>query len=393
MTALVARRAPRWGAVAGRSTLVLVVALALVTPLATLLYDLVGPSLYLARNLSASQPAMVVLVAIVACELARRVPGRAAIAIAAVGIAGLGLIVVRSLDPDTTGPPTRRPRATSRRSRAPTPSSSSPAAHARQPPRALAAAALPQRPAPAVPLRRRATPGVAGRPRRRQRLLRGAGRGGAAARARLRPHARRRPGAPHPGGRAEQPAARARHADLPRLRHGDRAAPERRGGGEISEGTIDWTFGSGVPIEQGAAEGAAGVTPVPGGADLAGWAVDSRTGRPADWILVFSDDRLVAVTALGAMSLAARRARGAPAELSGFAMRMVGEGLEPDALRVVAVTGDRAGTSRSARAPTAANPAGRRRGGAARRCPATDASTTATITTVLTGPMYRSTRS
>ena len=59
-------------------------------------------------------------------------------------------------------------------------------------------------------------------------------------------------------------------------------------------------------------EGAAGVTPAPGGADLAGWAVDGRTGRPADWVLVFQDDRLVAVTGLGLVSEAARRAGGDP---------------------------------------------------------------------------------
>ena len=112
--------------------------------------------------------------------------------------------------------------------------------------------------------------------------------------------------------------------------------------GELAGDTLDWTFGSDLPIEQGAVEGTASVTPAPGGADIAGWAVDSR-GRPADWILVFSGDRLVAVTALGAVSAAARAERGAPAELSGFAMRMAGEGLEPDALRVVAVAGERAG--------------------------------------------------
>jgi len=112
--------------------------------------------------------------------------------------------------------------------------------------------------------------------------------------------------------------------------------------GRISGDRIDWTFGSGVRVVPGAAEGALTVTPSPGAVDIAGWAVDDGTGRPADWILVFSGDRLVAVTALGAGSAAARDARGPGAERAGFAMRVTGD-VAPGDLRFVAVTGDRAG--------------------------------------------------
>jgi 4-amino-4-deoxy-L-arabinose transferase-like glycosyltransferase len=344
LASLVARRPPRRGGAPGRSTLVLVVALAVITPLGTLLYGLAGPSLYLARNLSASQPAMVVLVALVACAFARRVPGRAAVPLAAVAFAGLALVAGRSLDPVNDRPPYTKAASHLEAIAGADPVIEEPGfldsnQRLRQTPLQLYLRG------PHPLYRNAGAPPAAWQQARdggsvyfvapvEEALLPLLGLDRVPADAQAR---RNQVGGPN---------------NLLRVRSMrifpgfDPVVVQRLSGeiqGKISGDTLDWTFGSGLPIEPGSVDGTAGVAPAPGGADIAGWAVDSRTGRPADWILVFSGDRLVAVTGLGAVSPAARDERGAPAELSGFAMRMTGEGLDPDALRVVAVAGKRAG--------------------------------------------------
>ena len=343
VAALVARRRPRWGRSPGRTALVLVVALAVATPVGTLLYGLVGPSLYLARNLSASQPAMLVLIALAACELARRVPGRVAAGLGAVAVTGLVLVAARSLDPDDDRPPYRKAAEyiDADSDSAPVIEQAGLIGNDR-----LSRTLLPlyldgDRPLYAYDT---APPSAWQRARDGGSVffaapiedvllhLLGADRIPEDVQAR-----RNLVGGPNNMLRVRET----------RIFPGfDPVVVQRLSGevqGQLAGERIDWTFGSGVPVEQGAVEGAAGVTPAPGGADLAGWAVDGRTGRPADWVLVFHDDRLVAVTGLGIVSEAARREGGDPALLSGFAMRMAGEGLEPEALRVVAVAGDRAG--------------------------------------------------
>ena len=344
VAALVARRPARRGGAPERSVVVLVVALAVATPLATLLYGLVGPSLYLARNLQASQPAMVVLVALVVCGLARRVPRGALVPIAVVMAVGLGLVTARSNEARYQRPPFaeaaryldanagaapiveqtgvfspdervgRTPLQLYLRRPHPLYLNGSAPPEAWQPARdggsvyfvspiedgLLALLGLDRIPADALARRR-----LVGGPNNMLRV---------------------RSTETFPG--FDPVFVQRLSGEVQGRRAGDR---------------IDWTFGSGVPVVSGAAEGAVTVASAPGGADIAGWAVDDRTGRPADWILVFSGDRLVAVTALGAGSAAAREARGPGAERAGFAMRMAGEGLEPDALRVVAVAGERAG--------------------------------------------------
>ena len=211
VAALVAARRPaRRGEAPERSVVVLVVALAVATPLATLLYGLVGPSLYLARNLQASQPAMVVLVALVVCWLARRVPRGAVVPIAVVMAVGLGLVTARCERVAVPAAAVRGGRPLPRRERGRR-------ADRRADRRVLArrargtdaAAALPPPSASALPVREHAAGGLAAGTRRGKRVLRRADRGRAADPARAGPHPRRRVGAPPPRRWAEQHAARA----------------------------------------------------------------------------------------------------------------------------------------------------------------------------------------
>ena len=391
VAALVARRPARRGEAPERSVVVLVVALAVATPLATLLYGLVGPSLYLARNLQASQPAMVVLVALVVCWLARRVPRGAVVPIAVVMAVGLGLVTARS-----------------QRSRYQRP----PFAEAARYLDANAGAApiveqtgvfSPDERVGRTPLqlylRRQhplylygSTPPEAWQPARDGGsvyfvapiedgllTLLGLDRIPADALAR-----RRLVGGPNNMLRVRSTR------DVPRLRPGVRPATERRGAGTARRGPHRLDLRIGRAGRPGAAEGAVTVASAPGGADIAGWAVDDRTGRPTDWILVFSGDRLVAVTALGAGSAAAREARGPGAERAGFAMRMTARGSSRTRCAWWRWPVIGPATCRSARARR------RRwccRGGAARRSRRCRRGATATSTIVPNGPTYRSTRS
>jgi 4-amino-4-deoxy-L-arabinose transferase-like glycosyltransferase len=343
VAALVFRRPVRRAVRPERSVLALVVALALATPLATLLYDLVGPSLYLARNLSASQPAMIVLVALVGCALARRVPGRVAAVLAAVAFAGLALVSVRAVNPANDRPP-----YTSAASYIEGIPGDDPVVE--QPGFLDFNQRLEQTPLelyldgshplydidstpPAVWQRARDGGDVYFVAPVEDALLPLLGLDAVPADARQR------------RGLVAGPNNMLRVRSIETFPGFDRVFVQRLSGevtGRISGDRLDWTFGPGVPVIPGAAEGTVTVTPTPGAIDVAGWAVDDRTGRPADWILVFSGDRLVAVTALGAGSAAARDARGPGAVRAGFAMRVTGD-VAPGDLRFVAVTGDRAG--------------------------------------------------
>jgi hypothetical protein len=88
-------RAPRPG-----SALVLMAILALATPVGLAVYGIFGDDLFAPRNLSASIPALAVLVG----ALATMVPGRAAAAAAALMLAGLALGTVEFFDPDRVRP-------------------------------------------------------------------------------------------------------------------------------------------------------------------------------------------------------------------------------------------------------------------------------------------------
>jgi hypothetical protein len=83
-------------------TALLVVLLALATPVGLAVYTLLpGPNLFSARNLNASLPAAVLLLAAIVTAL----PRLAAVAATAVTLAVFGMGAARTFDPDTQRPP------------------------------------------------------------------------------------------------------------------------------------------------------------------------------------------------------------------------------------------------------------------------------------------------
>jgi 4-amino-4-deoxy-L-arabinose transferase-like glycosyltransferase len=90
-----------------RSARGLMLILALATPVGLLLYDVVGPALYAPRNLSASQPALIVVVALLLDYLATTGPARVALPAIACLFAALALVAFESLEDDKRRPPYR----------------------------------------------------------------------------------------------------------------------------------------------------------------------------------------------------------------------------------------------------------------------------------------------
>ena len=108
---------------------------------------------------------------------------------------------------------------------------------------------------------------------------------------------------------------------------------------------ISWTRGA-VPVTPGAANGEVQSVAPPGEPlQVAGWALDPVTRRPADWVLLFVGDRLAAVAAGGVRrpDIAARE--GPPALLSGFGLAPSQDFGADATLRVFAVVGRRASSS------------------------------------------------
>ena len=90
-----------------RSERGLILILALATPVGLLLYGRVSTSLYGVRNLSASQPALIVLVALLVNALLTTLPARVAAAAAAVMVVVLGVVAVQSIRAENLRPPYR----------------------------------------------------------------------------------------------------------------------------------------------------------------------------------------------------------------------------------------------------------------------------------------------
>ena len=113
---------------------------------------------------------------------------------------------------------------------------------------------------------------------------------------------------------------------------------EGSGAGE----SITWTFGRRLPVTPGAAQGLVeDVALAPGEVVIPGWTTASPRPHPVSWVLGFDSGRLVAVgwTPYKREDIAQRL--GPEALSSGFILRYPGVAL-PEALRVFAVTGGRA---------------------------------------------------
>ncbi len=114
---------------------------------------------------------------------------------------------------------------------------------------------------------------------------------------------------------------------------------ERRGGRQA----ISWSLGAPLLVSPGAARGEVQfVSPQNQPLRIFGWALDGVRPRLADWILLFSGDRLVAMTPGGSRrpDIAARF--GQAALLSGFGFIPAPGVADRAALKVFAVVGDRA---------------------------------------------------
>jgi 4-amino-4-deoxy-L-arabinose transferase-like glycosyltransferase len=335
-----------------RSERGLVAILALATPVGLLLYDAVGSSLYLPRNLGASLPALVVLVALLVAGLAAAVPARvAALATAAfVSVLAAGAVasvvdddqrrpayrevahylddVVAPSDPVLDTPLTA---ATEARFRTTTLD-----LYLERPHRLYAAgpgAAAAWRQLRAGRTLYLVAPRDLAARETVDRLLGGAGRPPAGLVRRL-----ERLGGPD--GRAILRGQRTFEGIFPiavfRYAGVVDGRLERRDGRE----TISWSLGGRVPVTPGVARGAARIV-APGSreAAVAGWAVDARGPRPADWVLLFAGDRLIAVSAGGVPRSDVARVYGPSTLLAGFA-RPLGD--RRSAIRAFALVGDRA---------------------------------------------------
>jgi hypothetical protein len=337
-----------------RSDLGLLVLLTVATPAGLVLYAALGSSLWLPRNLAASVPAFTVLAGVVIMALARLVPRPlAAVALAGVAVVA-GLNAFKAVDDESfRRPPFREAAEYVDEEAAP----GDPVVEA-------TLALLPDERLPPITLDR-----YFDEPK--PRLYRaGSGDGPAWRRARsgrdmylifpvsLRGSVLTQNGLA-PGERA--PAGLLRRIDsiggpdgravvrerrsLPRLVPVDvvrnRGALdgrlEDRGGKE----TIVWTRGR-VAVTAGSAQGEVDRVSAAGSPlQLSGWAL-SRDAKPVDWTLLFSGDRLVAVTAGGARRPDVAAEHGPGAVLSGFGFAHVPKRADAQSLRVFAVSGDRA---------------------------------------------------
>jgi 4-amino-4-deoxy-L-arabinose transferase-like glycosyltransferase len=114
---------------------------------------------------------------------------------------------------------------------------------------------------------------------------------------------------------------------------------QRRDGQE----TISWPLGRRVIVSPGVARGAVEmVTPSTEPLSISGWALDATRPRPVDWVLFFSRDRLFAVSAGGIARPDIARLQGTSALLSGFVRPSTQSLRDRSTIRVFAVVGDRA---------------------------------------------------
>jgi 4-amino-4-deoxy-L-arabinose transferase-like glycosyltransferase len=114
---------------------------------------------------------------------------------------------------------------------------------------------------------------------------------------------------------------------------------QRRDGQE----TISWPLGRRVIVSPGVARGAVEmVTPSTEPLSISGWALDATRPRPVDWVLFFSRDRLFAVSAGGIARPDIARLQGTSALLSGFVRPSTRSLRDRSTIRVFAVVGARA---------------------------------------------------
>jgi hypothetical protein len=309
-------RRPRSG-----SPLVLMVVLALATPVGLAVYGAFGEDLFGPRNLSASIPALAVVVGAVTTAVRPRVAAAAATLL----LAGLALGVVEFFDPDRERPEYRQ-----------------------------AVRYLEERAGPGDPIVASDRDALNAYFERRHTVYRTtledapaweqARRGGqlfyvgSAVLARY--AGNRRVGGPgnlfvrrdRKGYRGLVPLLVDRYEGTVSGRI------ERSGDGE----SISWTFGRALPVTPTAAQGAVeDVALAPGEVTIPGWATARPRPHEVSWVLGFDSGRLVAVgwTPFKRPDVAQRL--GAEALSSGFLLRYPGIALPKD-LRVFAVTGGRA---------------------------------------------------
>lgn len=335
-----------------RPELALWALLILATPIGLLLYAASGTSLFLPRNLSASLPALAVLVAVALAWMSRALPARVAAVTLGAFVVLLGFGTLKSLRDAYRRPPYRE--AASYVNRV------APAGEAIiETPLALTAD---KRLKPTtvdlyVPSRRRvyrngaaSTWGALRRGRSvslvsfRQilatELVKGQLHRGERAPPGLLERLGRLGG---PDGRAVLRAKKSFPGIIPvdvlRYRGMLDGRLERHGGNEL----ISWSFGKRVRVSAGAARGAVeGVTLSSGNSLISGWAVDAAKRRPAQWILLFTRDRLLAVAGPGGRRPDLARRYGESALLSGFGTAPNILPGDRSTLRVFAVVGKRA---------------------------------------------------
>jgi mannosyltransferase len=109
------------------------------------------------------------------------------------------------------------------------------------------------------------------------------------------------------------------------------------------EERISWSLGKDITVGASAADGVVdGAMVNEESVTLVGWALNPTHERLVDWILCFSGDRLVAVSPGGRIRTNVVEAFGRGALLAGFSLSWMGPPPDPSSLRVFAVVGKRA---------------------------------------------------
>jgi mannosyltransferase len=325
----------------------LVLILALATPVGLLLYDLVGPALYGARNLSASQPGLIVLVALLLTSLASAVPPRVAAPALTCFIGALAVIAVDSIGDENRRPPYRDAAqyldevaggdpviylppvlgADSRLGR----SSLDPYFEREHDVYNFSESARAWRQSRAgqkvylVFSSQKAVAEATGLDEAPPDLL--------ARRARL----------GGPDGRAVVRGTKTFAGFEPVTVQSFQGAVHGRLERQGVREAISWSLDKHVTVSHRVARGFAQNETKPNAPlTLTGWALDATRPRPVDWVLAFRGGRLVAVSPGGGLRTDVAASHGASAALSGFALVSLDPALETSRTRVFAIVGDRA---------------------------------------------------
>jgi hypothetical protein len=286
--------------------------LALATPAGLLLYGLVGPKLYVIRDLSASLPALTILVALAVAALMGR-PARVTTPVVAGMAAVLAFIGLRSVGEDY-----QRPDYKDAAHYLDAAAGASPVVEERtilSPDERLRGSALSlylERPHPLLTLG--ADDDAAWRAGRGVWLV-------------------RTTDSPQPLARVGGPSGLTLGRNGRTIPGFDSISVQRLQGrvsGRLLPGgrALSWTLGENVTISPTAVRGGVdAISPSGGPLLIGGWALDASSGRPADWVLVFAGGRLLGVTENGS-----RR----------FGLAVEGAPDDHSAVRAFAVAGKRA---------------------------------------------------